>query len=152
MTDTDDESPPHPLGGAARHDAYDEGEEYDEEGNPINGAAGARGNILVGGVLEVPTEHTHAAEISRHSKSSRGDIFFFLVALALLVGVVVVALSTACQNPWLVLLASSMDFWVMTTFYWIDVRLPYNIDHYAEAGLIYDAFAITCVLVLLFAA
>ena len=64
----------------------------------------------------------------------------------------VLALVTACQNPWLVLLASSMDFWVMTAFYWVDVRLPYNIDHYAEAGLIYDAFAITCVLVLLFAA
>jgi hypothetical protein len=98
------------------------------------------------------TEHSPSAEISRHPKSSRGDIFFFVVALALLVGVVVLALVTACQNPWLVLLASSMDFWVMTAFYWVDVRLPYNIDHYAEAGLIYDAFAITCVLVLLFAA
>jgi len=104
------------------------------------------------GIEPVDIPHNHHREVSKHPKTTRGDMFLFVIALAMLIGVSVLAMTSQFSSPWLVLGASTIDFWVMTTFYWIDVRTPYNIDHYEHAGMIYDAFAITCVIVVLFAA
>ena len=40
---------------------------------------------------------------------------------------------------------------MVAVFYWIDVRWPYNIEQYEAAGLNYELFAVSCIVVVLFA-
>ena len=63
-----------------------------------------------------------------------------------------ISLLTACTSRFVVLGASTVDCWTVSAFYWFDVRLPYNIDKYEDSGMNYDAYAVACILVILFAA
>lgn len=53
-----------------------------------------------------------------------GDRFFFFVSIMMLMAGAYMVLVTAASSPYTVLIAASVDCWIMFTFYWIDVRLP----------------------------
>lgn len=90
--------------------------------------------------------------VSHHGKTATGDALFFVLAIIGIVGLIGVAFTTACTSKFAVLGSALVDFWTAAAFYWIDCRLPYNVDHYEHAGLNYDAYAITVILVIIFAA
>ena len=91
------------------------------------------------------------AEISSNRKHAKGDALFFTFGIIAVLLLIAAAFVSACSSKTIVLGAGCVDFWTAAAFYWVDVRLPYNIDHYEHGGLNYDAFAITCIMVVIFA-
>ena len=89
--------------------------------------------------------------VSQNRKTATGDALFFTLAIVGIVGLIGVAFTTACTSKYAVLGSAVVDFWTAAAFYWIDCRLPYNVDHYEHGGLNYDAFAISVILVVVFA-
>ena len=90
-------------------------------------------------------------EISHNRKTAKGDALFFTFGIIAVLMLIAVSFVSACHSKTVVLGAGVVDFWTAAAFYWVDVRLPYNIDHYEHGGLNYDAFAISCIMVVIFA-
>eukprot|EP00041_Stephanoeca_diplocostata_P003348 m.33790 g.33790 ORF g.33790 m.33790 type:complete len:537 (-) comp14255_c1_seq4:1344-2954(-) len=117
--------------------------------NEVNGAPGGNTgvNYRSKGLDEEPLEG-----IPRARASPGGGTFFFLVALALGAGTGMIAFRTACTNIYSVLAASLLDFWVMMAFYWIDVRNAATVAKFDAADMHYDAYAVVCIFIMIFAA
>jgi hypothetical protein len=88
---------------------------------------------------------------SNHKKTATGDALFFTFGILAVLLLIAVAFVSACSSKKVVFGAGIVDFWTLAAFYWIDVRLPYNIDRYEFGGLDYDAFAIAVLMVVIFA-
>eukprot|EP00039_Didymoeca_costata_P006439 m.90259 g.90259 ORF g.90259 m.90259 type:complete len:885 (-) comp13258_c0_seq3:120-2774(-) len=98
-----------------------------------------------------PLHDLEDQRVSSHSRTATGDALFFVVGVVMSSLLLVLAFVSACGSRYIVTMAALVDGWCMCAFYWIDVRLPYNIDHYEHSGLNYDAFAIACIILIIFA-